>query len=239
MSRHRSAAVCRIRLESNPDEEKYQNLNHANIAQKFGTRRKIMSKIEHDRLRLRNNNVAFVSQKLAAKIEAHDREAELKREKLRVIAQNKQRLASKTEQNLLNRRWRAKVRCAVKKEVNPLTSEMLQDAKPVEQKRMIGERLFRKIQAVEASLARKITGMLLKLDNTELLLLLSDQRALMIWVNEALRVLKSANYQQKLRNKILTQHKEQMSLAAKGIFNVGASVSDRKGTGSGVNSLGV
>jgi len=71
---------------------------------------------------------------LAAKLkrQKHDREAELKRQKLRVIAQNnyKQRLASKTEQNL-NRRWRAKVRCAVKKEVNPLTSEMLQDAKPV------------------------------------------------------------------------------------------------------------
>merc|ERR1711920_866981 len=31
-------------------------------------------------------------------------------------------------------------------EVNPLTSEMLQDAKPAEKKRLIGERLFPKIQ---------------------------------------------------------------------------------------------
>jgi len=192
VSREKASKIL-SKIESNPGEEKYQNLNHANIAQKFGTRRKILA--AHDRLRLRNNNVELFSQKLAAKIEAH--EAELKRQKLRVIAQNKQRLASKTEQNLLNRRWRAKVRCAVKKEVNPLTSEMLQDAKPVEQKRMIGERLFRKIQAVEPRLAGKITKKLLDLDNTELLLLLSDQRALMNKISEALRVL--SDHQQKLQ----------------------------------------
>ena len=41
----------------------------------------------------------------------------------------------------------------------------------------------------------------------------------------------------KLKQQILSQHKAQMELAKKGIYNVGASVSDRKGTGSGVNTL--
>ena len=41
----------------------------------------------------------------------------------------------------------------------------------------------------------------------------------------------------RLKQQILNKHKEQMDLAKKGIYNVGASVSDRKGTGSGVNSL--
>eukprot|EP00483_Globobulimina_turgida_P006198 UN06208 len=75
-------------------------------------------------------------------------------------------------------------------EVNPLTSEMLQDAKPAEKKRLIGERLFPKIQVVEPRLAGKITGMLLEMDNTELLVLLSEEKALMHKINEALAVLK-------------------------------------------------
>jgi len=68
-----------------------------------------------------------------------------------------------------------------------------------EWKQLMGERLFRKIQAVEPRSyeARKVTGMLLELDNAELLLLLSDQRALMNKISEALRVL--SDHQQKLQ----------------------------------------
>merc|ERR1711997_1318721 len=40
-----------------------------------------------------------------------------------------------------------------------------------------------------------------------------------------------------VKDKILTQHQEQMGLASKGVYNVKASVADRKGTGNGVNSL--
>ena len=76
-------------------------------------------------------------------------------------------------------------------EVNPLTSEMLQDAKPAEKKRLIGERLFPKIQVVEPRLAGKITGMLLEMDNAELLVLLSEQRTLIDKINEAMAVLQS------------------------------------------------
>merc|ERR1712087_908610 len=85
------------KIESNPCEEKWQNLDHAKIVQKFRSLRcPFMVELLvlagftriHDRLRLTNNNVAFVSQKLAAKIEAH--EAELKRHF--ILCVNKQRL---------------------------------------------------------------------------------------------------------------------------------------------------
>merc|ERR1712203_873121 len=85
-------------------------------------------------------------------------------------------------------------------EVNPLTSEMLQKSKPAEKKRLIGERLFPKIQVVEPRLAGKITGMLLEMDNTELLVLLTEQRALMNKINEALAVLKDHQQKQSQQN---------------------------------------
>merc|ERR1719336_3032088 len=73
----------------------------------------------------------------------------------------------------------------------PLTSEMLSSANPSQQKQMIGERIFPKIQHREPKLAGKITGMLLEMDNTELLHLLEDEDALMAKINEALAVLNS------------------------------------------------
>merc|ERR1712079_323232 len=39
------------------------------------------------------------------------------------------------------------------------------------------------------------------------------------------------------RLRVIQQNKEQMELASQGIYNVKATVADRKGTGSGVNSL--
>jgi len=52
------------------------------------------------------------------------------------------------------------------------------------------------------------------------------------------RINNTANLKKRqVRNKVLAQHSEQMKLAKQGIYNVGSSVSDRKGTGNGVNSL--
>jgi len=73
----------------------------------------------------------------------------------------------------------------------PLTSEMLAQANPSQQKQMIGERIFPKIQHREPKLAGKITGMLLEMDNMELLHLLENEDALMLKINEALAVLNS------------------------------------------------
>ncbi|KAK4164562.1 protein phosphatase PP2A regulatory subunit B [Cladorrhinum sp. PSN259] len=57
-----------------------------------------------------------------------------------------------------------------------------------QQKQLIGESLFPKIQMIQPALAGKITGMLLEMDNAELINLLDDDAALQSKVNEALAV---------------------------------------------------
>uniref|UniRef100_A0A6A7FVD6 Polyadenylate-binding protein n=1 Tax=Hirondellea gigas TaxID=1518452 RepID=A0A6A7FVD6_9CRUS len=71
----------------------------------------------------------------------------------------------------------------------PLTSQALARAPAQQQKQMIGERIFPLIQEREAKLAGKITGMLLEMDNTELLHLLESSDALEAKISEALAVL--------------------------------------------------
>ncbi|ELR50961.1 Polyadenylate-binding protein 1-like protein, partial [Bos mutus] len=60
----------------------------------------------------------------------------------------------------------------------PLTASMLAAAPLHEQKQMIGERLFPLVYNVHAHLAGKITGMLLEIDNSELLLMLESPESL-------------------------------------------------------------
>ncbi|XP_043738838.1 polyadenylate-binding protein 1-like isoform X3 [Cervus elaphus] len=73
----------------------------------------------------------------------------------------------------------------------PLTASMLAAAPLHEQKQMIGERLFPLVYNVHAHLAGKITGMLLEIDNSELLLMLESPESLNAKVEEALAVLQA------------------------------------------------
>ncbi|XP_028724273.1 polyadenylate-binding protein 1-like isoform X2 [Peromyscus leucopus] len=72
----------------------------------------------------------------------------------------------------------------------PLTVSMLAAAPLHEQKQMIGERLFSLIHDTCASLTAKITGMLLEMDNLELLFLLESPESLHAKIEEALEVLR-------------------------------------------------
>lgn len=73
----------------------------------------------------------------------------------------------------------------------PLTASMLAAAPPQEQKQMLGERLFPLIQRMYPDLAGKITGMLLEIDNTELLHMLEHNESLKNKVEEAVAVLQA------------------------------------------------
>jgi len=64
----------------------------------------------------------------------------------------------------------------------------LSQAPPGQQKQMLGEAIYPKIQALQPELAGKITGMLLEMDNSELLGLIDDDAALRAKVEEALSV---------------------------------------------------
>lgn len=70
---------------------------------------------------------------------------------------------------------------------------MLAAATPEAQKQMIGERLFPLVAKLQPDLAGKITGMLLEMDNAELLMLLESNEALVSKVDEAITVLKQHN----------------------------------------------
>ncbi|XP_064653176.1 polyadenylate-binding protein 4-like [Lineus longissimus] len=73
----------------------------------------------------------------------------------------------------------------------PLTASKLASALPQEQKQMLGERLFPLIQSKHEDLAGKITGMLLEIDNSELLHMLEYPESLSAKVEEAVAVLKA------------------------------------------------
>merc|ERR1711970_1468134 len=77
----------------------------------------------------------------------------------------------------------------------PLTASMLAQAPPSEQKQMLGERLFPLIQSMFPELAGKITGMLLEIDNSELVHMLEHKESLKAKVEEAVVVLQAHKQQ--------------------------------------------
>ena len=72
-----------------------------------------------------------------------------------------------------------------------LTASALASASPEMQKNMIGERLYPLIHQSQPDLAGKITGMLLEMDNSELLHLLESPEALKAKIDEAIQVLEA------------------------------------------------
>ena len=68
---------------------------------------------------------------------------------------------------------------------------MLAQVPAEEQKQILGERLFPLIHCLQPTLAGKITGMLLEIDNSELLQMLECSEALASKVQEAVAVLQA------------------------------------------------
>jgi len=67
-------------------------------------------------------------------------------------------------------------------------SQQIASVPPHQAKQLLGEALFPKIQVMQPELAGKITGMLLEMDNHELVNLCEDESALRAKVDEALTV---------------------------------------------------
>lgn len=73
-----------------------------------------------------------------------------------------------------------------------MLSSMLAAASEQQQKQILGERLYPLVAKLKYDLAAKITGMLLEMDNSELLLLLESPESLEAKVDEAVQVLKQS-----------------------------------------------
>merc|ERR1719171_3344872 len=74
-----------------------------------------------------------------------------------------------------------------------LNAAMLANAPPGMQKQMLGEKLYPAVSRLQPELAGKITGMMLEMDNSELLMMLESEAQLRQKVDEAMRVLQQMN----------------------------------------------
>ncbi|CAA2964394.1 polyadenylate-binding 8-like [Olea europaea subsp. europaea] len=72
----------------------------------------------------------------------------------------------------------------------------LANASPTEQRTMLGENLYPLVEQLEPDTAAKVTGMLLEMDQTEVLHLLESPEALKAKVAEAMEVLRNVSQQQ-------------------------------------------
>jgi len=71
----------------------------------------------------------------------------------------------------------------------PINASALAAAPPAVQKQMIGEKLYPAIAKFQPAMAGKVTGMMLEMDNSELLMLLESEQQLRLKVDEAILVL--------------------------------------------------
>lgn len=84
----------------------------------------------------------------------------------------------------------------------PLIASLLANATASDQKQILGERLFPMIERMYPNLAGKITGMLLEIENSELLHMLEDSSSLKAKVDEAVAVLQAHQAKQQSVAKI-------------------------------------
>jgi len=75
-----------------------------------------------------------------------------------------------------------------------LTPALLNATTPEMQKQILGEQLYPRVAKLQPDLAGKITGMMLEMENSELLSLLNNEGNFKGKVDEALRVLKNAQH---------------------------------------------
>ncbi|GER43452.1 polyadenylate-binding protein [Striga asiatica] len=81
-----------------------------------------------------------------------------------------------------------------------MLSNLLASASPEQQKHILGEHLYPLVAHHQPDLAAKITGMILEMENSELLLLLNSPKALAAKVQEGVEVLKIS------KSKVSTKH---------------------------------
>ncbi|KAK8642552.1 hypothetical protein V6N13_011892 [Hibiscus sabdariffa] len=82
----------------------------------------------------------------------------------------------------------------------PALATALANAPPEQQRTMLGESLYPLVERLERDSAAKVTGMLLEMDQTEVLHLLESPEALKAKVAEAMEVLRSVAAQQQANN---------------------------------------
>jgi polyadenylate-binding protein len=88
-----------------------------------------------------------------------------------------------------------------------LTPEYLAQCSPRLQKQLLGERLFPLVHLQQPDLASKITGMLLEMDNSDILHLLESEEALSAKITEAVNVLKA--HAEKLKQQQESEQQQQ------------------------------
>ncbi|CAA0842927.1 Polyadenylate-binding protein 7 [Striga hermonthica] len=91
-------------------------------------------------------------------------------------------------------------------------STLLDSASPEQQKHILGEHLYPLVAHHQPDLAAKITGMILEMDNSELLLLLDSPKALEAKVQEGVEVLKIS------KSKVSTKHDSLRSKGREDVF---------------------
>lgn len=85
--------------------------------------------------------------------------------------------------------WRVWKKNTILLEIITLTAQTLAQAPPAMQKQMLGEKLYPAVSRLQPELAGKITGMMLEMENQEVLMMLDSEQQLRQKVEEAVRVL--------------------------------------------------